>query len=381
MISHFAVRLRNKWDIYWQTMAKILVIDDENTLRHTISTILKFAGYEVIDAPDGRAGVKLAGEHMPDLIVSDIVMPGLDGFGLLSTLRENAETAAIPVIFVTALAERQAMRLGMELGADDYLVKPFAPADLLNTVKTRLERQAVLAEHHDTTLRVLRKNIIYALPHEMRTPLHLILGFAQILEMHHHKASSEDILQATGAIIKAGHRLERLIENYLAYAQMELIATDAQETNALRNHFIDDPTQVIRTMAITCAETHNRADDLLLDIEIAPLRIAQESLAKLISEVVDNAFKFSKTGTPVHIVSLCQGRQYVLRICDKGRGMSAEQIKSVGAYMQFERAFYEQQGLGLGLAIVRRLVELHGGQLEIESTLDQGTSVHIRLPL
>jgi signal transduction histidine kinase len=362
-------------------MAKILVIDDENTLRHTISTILRYAGYEVVDAADGRAGVRLASEHMPDLIVSDIVMPGLDGYGLLSTLRDNAETAAIPVIFVTALAERQAIRQGMELGADDYLVKPFAPVDLLNTVKTRLQRQAVLAEKHDTTLRILRKNIVYALPHEMRTPLHLILGFAQVLEMHHHKASSEDILQATGAIIKAGHRLEHLIENYLAYAQMELIATDPQETDALRNHFTDDPTHIISSAARTCADVYDRVGDLLLELQGTALRIAQESLAKLISEVVDNAFKFSKPGTPVHITSMCQDRQFVLHICDRGRGMSAEQIKNVGAYMQFERAFYEQQGLGLGLAIVRRLVELHGGQLEIESILNQGTHVHIRLPL
>lgn len=360
-------------------MAKILVIDDENTLRHTISTILRFAGYEVMDAPDGNAGVELAQAYMPDLIVSDIVMPGLDGYGLLATLRENAETAAIPVIFVTALAERQAMRQGMELGADDYLVKPFAPVDLLNTVKTRLERQAVLAAKHDSTLRILRKNIIYALPHELRTPLHLILGFAQILEMHHHKATSEDILQATGAIIKAGHRLEHLIENYLAYAQMELIATDAEEIQALRNHVTDDPVHVISTTATACADGYNRVCDLKLELQGTPLRIAQESLAKIVSEVVDNALKFSKADSPVYISSRCESQDYILEVRDKGRGMSAEQIKSVGAYMQFERAFFEQQGLGL--AIVRRLVELHGGQLEIESTLDVGTSVHIRLPL
>lgn len=362
-------------------MAKILVIDDENTLRHTISTILKFAGYEVLDAADGNAGVRLANEHMPDLIVSDIVMPGLDGYGLLSTLRENAETAAIPVIFVTALAERQAMRQGMELGADDYLVKPFAPTDLLNTVKTRLQRQAVLAEKHDTNLRVLRKNIIYALPHEMRTPLHLILGFAQILEMHHHKASSEDILQATSAIIKAGHRLEHLIENYLVYAQMELIATDPEETRALRNHLVADSASIIHSAAAESAAAHNRQDDLTLDVQNVPMRIAHESLTKLIAEVVDNAFKFSKPGTLVQITGQCVDGHYLLDVCDKGRGMSAEQIKNVGAYMQFERAFYEQQGLGLGLAVVRRLVELHGGQLEIDSTIDQGTHVHIRLPV
>jgi signal transduction histidine kinase len=362
-------------------MAKILVIDDESTLRQTISTILKVAGYEVMDAADGYAGVKLASEHMPDLIVSDIIMPGLDGYGLLSRLRAHAPTAAIPVIFVTALAERQAMRQGMELGADDYLVKPFAPADLINTVKTRLQRQAILAEKHDTTMRILRKNIIYALPHEMRTPLHLILGFAQVLEMHHDKASSEDILQATGAIIKAGHRLEHLIENYLAYAQMELIANDPEESNALRNHVTRDPAHVIMETAMQMADIHERSCDLSLEVHSVPLRIAQDSLAKMVSEMVDNAFKFSMPGTPVKVMSAARGIHYMLHVCDQGRGMTAEQIKSVGAYMQFERAFYEQQGLGLGLAIVRRLAELHGGRMEIESAVDQGTEIRIRLPL
>jgi CheY-like chemotaxis protein len=89
-------------------MAKILVIDDENTLRQTILTILRYAGYEVLDAADGFAGIKLARDHMPDLIVSDIVMPGLDGYGVLSRLRDDPQTATIPVILVTALAEHGA---------------------------------------------------------------------------------------------------------------------------------------------------------------------------------------------------------------------------------------------------------------------------------
>ena len=362
-------------------MAKILVIDDERSLRQTITAVLKYAGYDVAEAPDGFTGIQAAQADLPDLIVSDIVMPGMDGYELLERLRDNDHTATIPVIFITALAERQAMRQGMSLGADDFLVKPFAPDELLSAVHMRLRRQAAIIERHDTTLRMLRKNIIYALPHEMRTPLHLILGFAQVLEMHHDGASSADILQSVDAILKAGQRLERLIENYLVYAQLEVIATDPEEVRALRNHVTSNTAQVIRNTAQEQAERCKRSDDLLVDVHPASLRIAEESLAKIVHELVDNAFKFSSPGTPVSITATTRERHFVLSVCDSGRGMSEEEIRSVGAYMQFDRALYEQQGLGLGLYIARRLAELHGGKVEIDSLLGQFTRVSVHLPI
>ena len=298
-------------------MAKILVIDDERSLRQTITAVLKYAGYDVAEAPDGFTGIQAAQADLPDLIVSDIVMPGMDGYELLERLRDNAHTATIPVIFITALAERQAMRQGMSLGADDFLVKPFAPDELLSAVHMRLRRQAAIIERHDTTLRMLRKNIIYALPHEMRTPLHLILGFAQVLEMHLEGASSADILQSVDAILKAGQRLERLIENYLVYAQLEVIATDPEEVRALRNHVTSNTAQVIRNTAQEQAERCKRSDDLLVDVHPASLRIAEESLAKIVHELVDNAFKFSSPGTPVSITATTRERHFVLSVCGR----------------------------------------------------------------
>lgn len=360
--------------------ATILVIDDERTLRQTVRAVLHFAGYEVLDAPDGLTGIKVAEEAQPDLIISDVLMPGMNGFDLLKTLRQNPATAAIPVVLVTALSEHDSMRQGMTLGADDYLMKPFRPEDLLEAVKVRLERQAVLAEKHDTTLKILRKNIIYALPHEMRTPLHLILGFAQMLEMHHERASIAEVLQAASAIVQAGKRLERLVENYLVYAQTEVLANDPEEAAALRNHLTRDTERVITAAASQQAEVLNRLGDLTLDVSATPLRVAEETLIKIVTELVDNAAKFSEPGTPIRVVSVLTDSAYILRVCDSGRGMTAEQIRRVGAYMQFERAFYEQQGLGLGLAIVRRLAELHGGSMDICSIPNKSTEIIIHLP-
>jgi two-component system, sensor histidine kinase and response regulator len=360
---------------------RILVIDDERSLRQTIVAVLEYAGYSVRGAGDGFAGIRLAEEFQPNMIISDILMPGMDGYDLLRALRANPQTAAIPVIFVTAVAEQQAMRQGMALGADDYLIKPFKPDDLLKAVEVRLQRQAALQEKHDTTLKILRTNIMYALPHEMRTPLHLILGFAQMLEMNHASATGADIVQATGAIIKAGQRLERLVENYLVYAQLEVLASDPAEIQALRNHLTSDVDQVIAGAACQQSATVNRSQDLAVDLCPAALRIAEESLTRIVLELVENACKFSEPGTPVRLTSILEDNNYRLSISDSGRGMSADEIKRIGAYMQFGRAFHEQQGLGLGLVIVRRLAELHGGQIEIKSTVGKGTEVRVYLPL
>jgi DNA-binding response OmpR family regulator len=121
-------------------MARILVIEDEDRLRENIAQILEFGDYEVAMANNGITGVELAREYLPDLIVCDIMMKQLDGFGVLQELRADPATAMIPFIFVTAKADRDSMRQGMELGADDYVTKPFTTTELLNAVNARLRR-------------------------------------------------------------------------------------------------------------------------------------------------------------------------------------------------------------------------------------------------
>lgn len=121
-------------------MTKILIIDDTTQLREDISDALELEGYEVITAEDGQKGIRMASEHLPDLILCDIMMPGLDGFDVLQSLKSGDGELRFPFIFITALAERENFRSGMESGADDYLIKPFTISELFKAIETRLSK-------------------------------------------------------------------------------------------------------------------------------------------------------------------------------------------------------------------------------------------------
>ncbi len=121
-------------------MIKILVIEDEAPIREKIVAVLRYENYEVIEAANGREGVISTRKNRPDLIICDVLMPDMNGYSALAALRDEPETSVIPVIFLTAAASRADMRKGMELGADDYITKPYTVEELLAAVRTRLER-------------------------------------------------------------------------------------------------------------------------------------------------------------------------------------------------------------------------------------------------
>ncbi len=125
-------------------MTKILVIEDEAPIRDKIVTVLKYENYDVIDTPNGTDGVVSAQVNQPDLIICDVLMPDMNGYGALAALRDDPNTSDIPVIFLTAAASRADLRKGMELGADDYITKPYTVEELLAAVRTRLERQETI---------------------------------------------------------------------------------------------------------------------------------------------------------------------------------------------------------------------------------------------
>lgn len=118
----------------------ILIIEDHDDIRESTAEILELAGYTVFTAPEGKTGVEMALEHLPDLVLCDIMMPIMDGYGVLYLLGKNAKTASIPLIFITAKAERADLRKGMEMGADDYITKPFDDMELLNAIESRLKK-------------------------------------------------------------------------------------------------------------------------------------------------------------------------------------------------------------------------------------------------
>ncbi len=143
-------------------MTKILVIEDEESVRENILDLLEAEDFEAISAPDGRAGVDLALNESPDLILCDLMMPEINGFAVLALLREKFNTSAIPFIFLTARSAKNDFRQGMELGADDYVTKPFTRAELLSAISTRLQRQAAIIKNPASHAEVK------AYPREMR---------------------------------------------------------------------------------------------------------------------------------------------------------------------------------------------------------------------
>ena len=133
-------------------MAKILLIEDNDAVRENTSEILELAGYEMITACNGKEGIEILRSNTPDLIICDIMMPELDGYGVLHILMKNPNTAHIPFIFLTAKADRSDMRKGMNLGADDYLTKPFDDIELLDAVEARIHRSEQMKKEYEPTM-------------------------------------------------------------------------------------------------------------------------------------------------------------------------------------------------------------------------------------
>ncbi|TVR23421.1 MAG: hybrid sensor histidine kinase/response regulator [Anaerolineaceae bacterium] len=359
---------------------KILVIEDADALRQDIAEMLRFEGFDVRHVGDGAGGVELAKHYLPDLIVCDIMMPRMDGYAVLKTLREEESTTAIPLIFLTAKTDRSDVRFGMGMGADDYLTKPFVASELLDAIRARLGKQRTIDAVMQKKMEALRESIMTALPHELRTPLNTIIGFSDMIVTGAHDVEREQIAEWASHISADAQRLYRLIENYLLYVRAELLARDGRESAKARQNVLSHPTTIIAFQVAHRFSAAGRQDDLHMDLcDDVPVHIVDHDLAKIVDELIDNALKFSEAGHAVKVEAYVERDHLVLAVADKGRGMSAEQIAAIGAYVQFERWLYEQQGSGLGLAICGRLLEIYGGEMDIESEPKAWTRVSVRL--
>jgi DNA-binding response OmpR family regulator len=201
-------------------MKKILVIEDEKEIRDKILQVLEYEGFEVMSAENGRIGVQVVKTHPPDLIICDILMPELNGYGVLTELRSDPLTATIPFIFLTAKVSQHDVRQGMSLGADDYLAKPFKIPDLLDAVHARLKKHTTLTKQMEG----LQGDLSYALSQELRTSLHVILSFTEFL-LNIDQAllpDMKDILDMQRVIHLNALRLQRLIDSHLPHIPSQL---------------------------------------------------------------------------------------------------------------------------------------------------------------
>jgi signal transduction histidine kinase len=357
-------------------MKTILIIDDDESILSVFSIALRNSGYRVIEASSGDMGIELAKQHLPDLILSDISMPGADGQEVLQQIRQHPELSSRQVVLMTGQTHLVTLRKGMELGADDFLVKPVSLGDLLRCVEARLQRAQVHWRVEDRMLTGLRSSLQSTLPHELFTPLGGIIGLADILRSDFPNLPAPEIKELLGDLHSSALRLHRTLRNYLMILDLQAAAgTGARIVERL------DPKRIKENLLSgvqAAARRNERSHDLQVTVEARPI-IATPGDVNLISEeLADNACKFSRKETAIKVHFSPDG---ILTVTDTGRGMSPEEIAQVGSFQQFDRKKQEQQGLGLGLALVQKLTVRCGGEFSIESRPAEGTTIKVAFKL
>ncbi len=360
-----------------------LIIDDSKYFRKIIKLILikNQENIQIFEAENGKVGVQLALKHLPDLVICDITMPELDGYGVLKALREHPTTQGIPFIFLSSRAEKADQRRGMELGADDYLTKPFTKEELLGAIAAQLKKYELFYRQSQKELDELRDNLTHSLPHELHTPLTGILGLSRAI-LDAYKVEDPKVVEMIQMIHNSAQRLYRLTQNFLLYAELEMLGKDPEQLKAISTfQDLTFTAEIITTVAKKKSEEYHREADIHLNInQDKMIKISARKIEKILEEIIDNAFKFSQPGTVVKIQTHVDDFFWKIDVVDYGKGMSPSEIQQVGAYIQFQRKLYEQQGSGLGLIIAKKLTELYGGKLTINSIPNEQTMVRISFP-
>lgn len=357
----------------------ILVVEDDVNLLDGLRNILELEGYHVLTARDGVEGLELLYRQPqpPDLILSDIMMPRMDGLELLQAVRQEAKWLAIPFIFLTARGQTQDVLRAKQLGVDDYIIKPYDPAELVIAVEAKMAHYSRLRATQAEELAELKRTILTILNHEFRTPLTFVVAYADMLNNPDGPLSQTDLVEFLRGVGAGAERLRRLIENFILL--VELITGDAQQTYAWRHHQITaaEPllrsalaeSQVARPCVITCP------------LDLPPFEGDDEYLKRALAHLIDNAAKFSEPDTPIEVRAWAADGEVWLAVEDRGRGIPPSEIARVcDPFYQINRALYEDQGAGNGLAIARAVAELHGGRLVIRSEVGVGSLVALVLP-
>jgi two-component system sensor histidine kinase/response regulator len=356
----------------------IHIIDDDAPLGAALSAGLEAHGYRTFFSPNAATGWAEAHARPPDLILCDINMPGKNGHRLLEEIRADPQLGDCLFVFMTGNPLFAQPRTGMDLGADDFLLKPFSLDALIACVSARLQRKAVARQQGEAAmLTELRDGLHKAMSHELLTPLNGIIGFSDMLEQDFKLMPPGEIQEALTGLRQSGQRLHRTLRNYL-FTLDRLAPDSATPFPVLPAVTVG---QLLAQAAQVAAHRHGRETDLQLEIQAAALAAGPQELSLLVEELVDNACSFSAAGTPVRVRTRRIGANLQLRIGDTGRGITAEQLKHLGAFRQFERSRFEQQGLGVGLFIVRQILRRLGGELSIESLPGTGTTCQVALPV
>jgi CheY-like chemotaxis protein/two-component sensor histidine kinase len=373
------------------TVPLSFVIDDEPDNFDVIETFLSDADYQLNYAASGQEALMLLNTFSPDLILLDVMMPGLDGIEVCQQLKASSQWQAIPIIMVTALTSKEDLSRCLEAGADDFISKPVNRFELRARVKSmlrikqqydRIQEFSVI--QRDTinilgqNLEELTGNLAFSLSHELNTPLNGIIGVIEVLKDNIQDMEITEVREILSWVDQSANRLNELTKKFLLYLQLEITVSQQKDLGAAQTQF--SAADIKMALAIH-AKSYERNEDLKFELEEANLSLPEKYLSILLKELVDNALKYSACGTEIQIKSQIIDGMLNISIHDWGRGMTAYQISRIDAFRQFERKEHQQPGIGIGLKIVMKIVQLAGGHFSIQSVYKRETKVTISLPI
>lgn len=362
-------------------MKKILIIEDDKNLLGSLADVLRHEGFEIFTASCGEEGLNVLNSVIPDLIICDVMMPGMDGYEVLGVISKNEVFATIPFIFLTARNEKNDQRRAMDMGADDFLNKPFSLDELLTTIDIRLKKNEKVKQASEEKIKNITKSISFSLPHELNTPLSGIIGFSEVLINEAQYLNPEEVKEMAGFINESSLRLKKTIEKYLNYSKLQVLLNDQNERKLLVRREAMISNSFLNAVLNKEKFEKRRLKEVVIDLEESFIKINDDYLALLLSELIDNAIKFSRPNSRILVKGKKGVKNYWITIYDRGRGMSSVQLNEIGAFIQFNREMFEQQGSGLGLAIVKNIVTLFGGTIRFSSEMGLGTTVTLEFEL
>ena len=365
---------------------RILVIDDEENIRSTVEEFLSLTGYHVETAASGREGLDLLGRNSYDLVVSDLRMPDVDGLAVIEWIRETQPD--LPVLVMTGHATVESTIRALRLGAYDYLLKPFRLDEIERTIENCLENRRLERRNTELTemnarlkeIERIKDDLLATVSHEFRTPLTALRGFLELLRAPSNSNLRSDQEHALEAIEVNVQRLDAMISNLLALV----------ESQDGGSHPIMEPVrpaQFVRGL-VEAGDPARGRGSLQIEVEdgadTAEVLLDRQRFALVLSNLLDNAFKFSRDPGSAKVVLRvrCEGGQALFEVHDDGIGFQDSLGDAVfDRFTQADMtATREYQGAGLGLAVVRKIVSAHGGEVRLVTPVLGGASVRVALP-
>lgn len=356
---------------------RILVVDDNADMRDYLKRLLE-ERWPVETAANGAIALELIQRQLPDLVLTDVMMPELDGFQLLKRLRENKVTQSIPIILLSARAGDVATVKALAAKADDYLIKPFSAAELMARVETQLQMSRLRQEQSTNRF---KHEFLMTITHELQSPLALILGWVRLLQTQSYKPETLPCALETierNATIQANLVRDLLNVLNLLSGQVKLKASVVDLVcliqKVVRNY--TDKAQAKNIEIIPNPDPMPEQRNVIMD---------GDHLQQIIGHLLENAIKFTPEGGKIHLRwQYLNSTELFITVVDTGMGIEPDFLPQIfEQFTQFEiPSRHSPGGVGIGLAIVYHLVKLYQGQIQVTSPgPGQGTMVILRLPV